>query len=100
MKKTRWVWVGLLVALAVGGILSVFASPAPDGLERVAEDKGFIAAATDRPIVSGLVADYLFPGVKNDRLATGLAGFVGTSLLFLVGYGIGRVLLHGKTKRS
>jgi cobalt/nickel transport protein len=91
-RRTRWIWIGLLVAVAVGGILSIFASPYPDGLEKVAEDKGFAGAAVERPLLHSPLPDYLFPGIQNERLATGLAGFLGTLLLFGAGYGLGRLL--------
>ena len=32
--------------------------------------------------------DYAFPGIDNARVATGLAGFAGTLLVFGAGYGI------------
>ena len=34
------------------------------------------------------VPDYAFPGVEDERLATGLAGFTGTLLVFALGFGI------------
>ena len=37
------------------------------------------------------VPDYAFPGVANERLATGLAGFVGTLGVFAVGFGVAAV---------
>ena len=37
---------------------------------------------------------YAFPGVEDERLATGLAGFTGTLLVFAVGYGLARVVVR------
>ena len=37
------------------------------------------------------VPDYAFPGVDDPRVATGLAGFVGTLVVFGLGYGIAAV---------
>lgn len=88
MRK-RWWLAGLALALAVA-VLSPLASPYPDGLERVAEDQGFVEAARDAPIA--VIADYVFPGVANEALATILAGVVGTVLMFALLYGLGRVL--------
>ena len=34
--------------------------------------------------------DYAFPGVDDERLATGLAGFAGTLIVFMAGYGVAR----------
>ena len=78
-----------LVALAVCLLLAVFsplASSSPDGLERVAEDKGFIGLAQEAPFQ--LIADYVFPGVENEAMATILAGLIGTLILFGVTYGV------------
>jgi predicted outer membrane lipoprotein len=88
IERYWWV-VGLLLALAVA-VLSPLASPHPDGLERVAEDQGFLAQAQDSPYQ--VIPDYLFPGIENEALATILAGLVGTVVLFGVGYGVAWVL--------
>jgi hypothetical protein len=80
--------VALAVAIGLATAVSPFASAHPDGLEKVAEDKAFIAAskAGDGPI-----ADYAFPGVEDPRLATGLAGFTGTLLVFALGVAVVRL---------
>ena len=83
------VFVALALALAVGlaTAVSPFASPNPDGLEKVAEQKAFL----DEGKLAGIqedspIRDYAFPGVENERLATGLAGFVGTLAVFAMGF--------------
>jgi hypothetical protein len=77
----------LALALAIGlaTAASPFASSRPDGLERVAADKGFIDEGRER---GGPVAGYAIPGIGDERLATGLAGFTGTLLVFALGYGV------------
>jgi len=87
--KLKWWHVGLLVALGLA-ILSPLASSWPDGLERVAEDKGFIEAALEPAFE--IIPDYVFPGVGNEALATILAGIVGTLILFGLTYGVGSLL--------
>jgi PDGLE domain len=85
------VFVALALAVAIGlaTAVSPFASANPDGLERVAEENQFLDSGKlhslqeDSPI-----PDYAFPGVDNERVATGLAGFVGTLAVFAIGYGI------------
>lgn len=87
--KLKWWIVGLLIALAVA-LISPLASAWPDGLERVAEDRGFIEAAQDAPYE--IIPDYLFPGVGNEAVATILAGIVGTLVVFGLAYGLGALL--------
>lgn len=78
------------VGLAVG--VSPYASPSPDGLEKVAEDKGFLDDGTLHSIQEGSpIPDYAFPGVDDPRLATGIAGFVGTLAVALIALGLGRL---------
>ncbi len=98
MKNNRWIWIGLAMALAVGAVLSLAASSSPDGLERVAEEKGFLAKAVEMPLLHSPLPDYLFPGIADERLATGLAGFLGTLVLFALGYGLGRALRSGRRR--
>ena len=93
-KKSTRVFLILALALAVGlaTAVSPFASANPDGLERVAEDKAFL----DDGRLAGIqedspIPDYAFPGVENERVATGLAGFVGTLGVFALGYGLAYV---------
>lgn len=96
MKKISYrVFIALALAVAVGLAVAVspFASSSPDGLEKVAEDKAFLddgklhSIQDDAPI-----PDYAFPGVDNERVATGLAGFVGTLGVFAIGYGLAFLL--------
>jgi PDGLE domain-containing protein len=81
-------FIPLAMALAIG--LALFASPyassAPDGLNRVAADQGFDGAAEKHS--TSPIAGYAFPGIGDERLAKGLAGFVGTLAVFAAGYGI------------
>lgn len=70
----------LLVALVLAGVISGFASSSPDGLEKVAEDEGFIATAQDHDLAGFPLADYGVKGVENARLSGGLAGVIGVVL--------------------
>jgi hypothetical protein len=85
----RWWVIGLLLAAALA-LLSPLASPHPDGLERVAEDQGFIERAAESPYQ--ILPDYLFPGIENEALATVLAGLVGTGVVFAIAYALAWVL--------
>jgi hypothetical protein len=90
----KWWHFALIISLLVA-VLSPLASSSPDGLEKVAEDKGFIGLAHNAPFQ--VIADYLFPGIENETLATILAGLLGTLLIFGVVYGIGWLI---KSRRS
>ena len=71
--------------------LSPLASTSPDGLDRVAENHGFLERAKDAPY--SLIADYVFPWVGNEAAATILAGIVGTLVVFALVMGL-TGLLH------
>lgn len=88
----------LLVAVLLAVIISPFASSSPDGLERVAEDKGFLGKGEAEPALRSPVPDYLMPGIKNEKIATAVAGVLGTLLVFGVGYGLAAVL--GATRKA
>lgn len=86
-----------VLALAVAVGLSVAASPhassSPDGLEKVADDKGFLADGRLASVQEeSPIPDYAFPGIADERLATGLAGLVGTLGVFAVALGIAYLL--------
>ena len=77
----------LALALAIGlaTAISPLASTAPDGLNRVAQDHAFEQRGTTH---EAPVSGYAFPGVHNEKLAKGLAGFTGTLLVFALGFGL------------
>jgi hypothetical protein len=79
---------GLLVAAGLALFVSGFASSSPDGLEKVAGDKGFLEAARDHLFADGPLADYTVRGIDNQRLSTGLSGLIGV----LVTFGLGLAL--------
>lgn len=93
MNKRWWI-IGLGLALLVA-VLSPLASSHPDGLERVAEDQGFIERAL-APVFE-VIPDYAFPGISNEALSTIVAGVVGTAVLFLLMFGLGRLLARRRT---
>lgn len=91
---TGFVAAGLAAAFALVAFVAPIASPNPDGLEKVAEDTGFIEVAEDHPI-GGPLADYGVSGIDNERLGTILAGVVGT----VVTFGVGLVLVGASRRR-
>ena len=79
----------LAVAIGLATAASPYASASPDGLEKVAAEKAFLARGELHAIQEeSPVPDYTFPGVDDPRAATGLAGFTGTLLVFGLGYGL------------
>ncbi|MER7130974.1 energy-coupling factor ABC transporter permease [Streptosporangium saharense] len=75
---------GVLVAALLAGIVSFYASSSPDGLERVAEDKGFIGQASDHALGDQPLADYGEVG----GIPVGVAGLVGVGVTLAVGGGL------------
>jgi PDGLE domain len=77
--------VALALAIGLATAVSPLASTAPDGLNRVASDHAFEQRGTTH---EAPVSGYAFPGVHNEKLAKGLAGFTGTLLVFALGIGL------------
>ncbi|HEV8653077.1 MAG TPA: PDGLE domain-containing protein [Actinomycetes bacterium] len=76
---------GLLVAIGLALFVSGFASSSPDGLEKVAKDKGFLETARDHLVGDGPLAHYTIEGIDNERLSTGISGLIGVLVTFGVG---------------
>jgi cobalt/nickel transport protein len=92
---------GMVLALGIALFLSPWASSLPDGLERVAEDLGFIKKAEGPGELSGgksPLTDYKVPGVENERWATGLAGLFGTIAIAAAAWGLARILRKRGTR--
>jgi hypothetical protein len=87
--RAGWVIAGIAVAVAVVVAAAFLASGDPDGLERVAEDEGFLAAGEGSPF--RIIADYVFPGLDGP-VATIVAGVIGVGILFALLWVVGRVL--------
>jgi ABC-type Fe3+ transport system permease subunit len=87
----RWWWVaGVAIAALVVIVLAPLASSDPDGLERVAEDQGFIERAEN--FFAGLLGDYAIPGVDDAWMSTVLAGLLGVAIVVIVMLVIGRLV--------
>lgn len=101
-RKNLWfVLAGLALSIALAFLISPLASPSPDGLEKVAHDKGFLAKAEEAEPSwkSSPMPDYAMPGVENEGLSTGLAGVVGTLSVFIVGLGLAYLLTLRKRQK-
>lgn len=86
-----WIIAGIAISI-FAVVLSPLASGNPDGLERVAEDLGFLAIGADAPF--RILPDYTIPFLGETALSTILAGVVGAvvlvGLLILVGRNLQR----------
>lgn len=120
-KKSLIIFVcaGLALSVALAVMVSPWASSSPDGLEKVAEDEGFIDTALEEPVwTESPVPDYAVPGLTTTveveeeetglvveeeeptRLATALAGLIGTVAIFLIGWGLALLLTLRKDKEG
>ena len=88
MKQKSFLISGFIASLFLAGAVSFYASSNPDGLEKVAEDIGFIETAEDHTYAEGALADYGVKGVDNARLSTGLAGVIGVVATGVISTGI------------
>ncbi len=117
-RKSLYIFIlaGLALSVALALIVSPWASSSPDGLEKVAEDKGFLEKAeeTEPAWNESPIPDYAVPGLTSTveavdeetgavvqeeeptRLATGLAGLIGTVAIFLLAWGLALVLKSRK----
>lgn len=81
----RKFFAGFVIASAIlAGGVSFYASSSPDGLEKVAEDVGFLETAKDHTFGDFTLADYGIAGFENARLSVGLAGLIGVGATALL----------------
>lgn len=79
---------GVAAALLMAVVVSQFAAPDPDGLERVAADTGFAEVAGEHALEASIFADYATAGIGNEAVSLAVAGAVGVALTLAVGWGI------------
>jgi hypothetical protein len=88
MTTRRFLIAGLLIALVLAGIVSYYASGDPDGLEKVAADKGINAKEGNHTLKDSPLGDYGVKGVDDPRLSGGLAGVIGVGVTLALGGGL------------
>ncbi len=87
----------LLVTVIVVLVLAPLASSFPDGLERVAEDLGFLSAAPSPEVNLAIMPGYEVPGLKGYG-STVIAGIFGIAVTFLITLGLGKLFTQKKTE--
>jgi len=91
---------GGIIVLGMVFFVSPFASPWPDGLERVATSLGFEEKALSPPVIQSPIADYRIPGLGSSVAATGLAGAVGALLVFVLSFFLAHLLVRDHRQGS
>ncbi|HEY8978661.1 MAG TPA: energy-coupling factor ABC transporter permease [Streptomyces sp.] len=97
----RGLWLGGLAAsLLLAGVVSFYASANPDGLEKVAADKGLDTKVEEHAAADSPLADYGVKDVENARLSGGLAGVIGVSATVVAGTGVFWAVRRRRTEHA
>ncbi|MFC9942391.1 energy-coupling factor ABC transporter permease [Streptomyces pratensis] len=100
-RSTRKVWAtGLAAALVLAGVVSFYASANPDGLEKVAADKGIDEKVQEHGAADSPLADYGVKDVSNARVSGGLAGVIGVGVTVAVGSGVFWAVRRSRTPEA
>ncbi|MGV9560607.1 energy-coupling factor ABC transporter permease [Streptomyces sp. NPDC003522] len=83
-RRTLWA-TGLVTSLVLAGFVSFYASSDPDGLEKVAADKGIDRKTEEHAAADSPLADYGVQDVDDARLSGGLAGVIGVGTTVVAG---------------
>lgn len=97
-RSTAFVIAGAAIALSLGALVSPWASPDPDGLERVASEQGFAERGGEHALRNSPVAGYALDGVDDDRVAAGLGGLIGVLATFAAATAVFAVLRARRPK--
>ncbi|MEM3420709.1 MAG: PDGLE domain-containing protein [Candidatus Hadarchaeum sp.] len=92
MKGKNWWVAGVIIALFMASVLSLFASTEPDGLERVAEDHGFAEKAEGQEVIRAPIPDYVIPGIGDEKVAASLAGLIGVLIILGITFSWAKLL--------
>ena len=96
-NKRKWIWFAV-ITVVIAVLLSPFASSHPDGLERVAEDHGFIEQAEGGFALSPF-ADYVVNVPLGETWQVALAGLIGILVMAAVLWGIGKLFTVRSKRR-
>lgn len=97
-RSHRKIWItGLITSLVLAGFVSFYASANPDGLEKVAHDKGIDKKTKEHASSDSPLADYGVKDITDARLSGGLAGIIGVGVTIVAGSGIFWALRRRRT---
>lgn len=92
MNMEKVIFLLFLVSIFFAVFVSPFASPSPDGLEKVAEYKGVISVSGNKGALKSPLPDYSLPGIENKKVSIAISGFIGTVFTFSIALGFGYIL--------
>lgn len=95
-RRALWI-TGLATSLVLAGLVSFYASSNPDGLEKVAHDKGLDSRTEKHASADSPLADYGVKDVENARLSGGLAGVIGVGVTVVAGSAVFWVVRRRRT---
>jgi hypothetical protein len=91
---------GLIVALGLAFFVSPYASSSPDGLNKVAIDKGFADTEKEHALGDAPLAGYGVQGVEDQKLSKGLAGVIGVVVTFGIAMILFGLLRTARARRA
>lgn len=92
MTRRVWILTALIAALLVAGVISFWASAAPDGLEKTSAAAGILPPENASSPLPAPLKDYQVAGLSNKFFSNGLAGLVGALLVLALVFTAGRLL--------
>jgi cobalt/nickel transport system permease protein len=87
----RSLGVGVAVTLVIAGVISLFASAHPDGLQFVGAKLGFESTAQDSAVAGSPLAGYGVTGLGNAQVSGAIAGIIGVLVTISVGLLVAKV---------
>jgi hypothetical protein len=96
----KFILAGIALSLVIAGVFSFYASSQPDGLEKVAETKGFLDTAEDSINSGSPLADYSVSGVDSERVSVGVSGVIGVLATLVIAGIIFRLLAKKSSKEN
>jgi cobalt/nickel transport system permease protein len=100
ISTLAFVLVGIAAAVALVILIAPNANANPDGLEKVAAEKGIDREVRDHDLAGGPFADYGVSGVDNRYVGTWISGLLGVAVTFAIGAGIVYVVRRSRRPQT